>query len=72
MNQETRILNYMRDFGSITPKDAIMDLGVYRLASRISNLKKRGYRISMELEKGTNRYGEGMRYARYRLEDENE
>lgn len=72
MNQETRILNYMRDFGSITPLDAMREFGIMRLASRISDLKKRGYRISREFEKGTNKYGESTKYARYRLEDENE
>lgn len=70
MNQEQRILNYMKDFGSITPLDAMREFGIMRLASRISDLKKRGYKISREFEKSVNRYGEHTKYARYKLEEE--
>lgn len=38
--QTERVLDYMRRHGSITTLDAILDLGVLRLASRISELKK--------------------------------
>lgn len=69
MNQEQRILKYMHDFGSITPLDAMREFGIMRLASRISDLKRRGYQITREFEKGTNRYGEHTKYARYRLEE---
>ena len=70
MNQEQRVLNYMKDFGSITPLDAMREFGIMRLASRISDLKKRGYKISKEFEKSVNRYGEHTKYARYKLEEE--
>lgn len=70
MNQEQRILNYMKDFGSITPLDAMREFGIMRLASRISDLKKQGYKISREYEKSVNRYGEHTKYARYKLEEE--
>ena len=70
MNQEQRILNYMKYFGSITPLDAMREFGIMRLASRISDLKKRGYKISREYEKSVNRYGEHTKYARYKLEEE--
>ena len=70
MNQETRIINYMRDFGSITALDAMKDLGCMRLASRISDLRARGFQIEREMETGTNRYGEKTSYARYRLKEE--
>lgn len=40
--QNQRILDYIRDFGSITQLDALQDLGVMRLASRISDLRKQG------------------------------
>jgi hypothetical protein len=71
MNQEKRILKYIDDFGSITPLEAMADLGVMRLASRISDLKRRGIKIVSEWEKGTNRYGEKTKYKRYRrMEDE--
>lgn len=67
MNQEKRILEYMEEFGSITPLEALKDLGIMRLASRISDLKSRGYNIIMEYERGVNRFGEKTKYARYRL-----
>lgn len=34
-NQCKLILQYMKDHGTITPADAIRDLGVYRLGARI-------------------------------------
>ena len=73
MNQEQRIIKYMQDFGSITALDAMKDLGIMRLASRISDLKHRGYKITREYEKSINRYGELTKYARYSLkENDNE
>ena len=68
MTQKDRILKYLRDFGSITPLDAMADLGCMRLASRISELKGEGYAIRKEMEKGRNRYGQKTSYARYSLE----
>lgn len=72
MNQEQRILDYMREFGSITALDAMREFGIMRLASRISDLKKRGYHITKEFEKGLNRYGEHTKYARYELKEDNQ
>lgn len=63
-----KILRHLRDYGSISSKEAINEYGIYRLASRISDLKKRGYIISTEMETGKNRYGEATHYAVYRLE----
>ena len=68
-SQVDRVYKYMKDFGSITQLDAIRDLGVMRLASRISDLRQSGIVIVREMETGINRYGEKTSYARYRLED---
>lgn len=57
----------MNDFGSITPVQAMKDLGVMRLAARISDLEAEGWQIEHERETGENRYGEKTTYARYRL-----
>ena len=62
-----RIIKYIDDFGSITSRDAINDLGVYRLASRISELKKDGYPIVSKVEPVKNRYGEKCRIKRYSM-----
>ena len=64
-----RILQYMHDFGSITPVEAMSDLGVMRLAARISDLKDEGHNITRRLVKKKNRYGEPVRFAEYRLEE---
>lgn len=65
-----RVLKYMHDFGSINPQQAIADLGVYRLASRISDLKKGGCCIRKRMVKGKNRYGEVTHFAEYSLMEE--
>nr|DAU66711.1 MAG TPA: helix-turn-helix domain protein [Caudoviricetes sp.] len=62
-----RIIKYMTDFGSITSLEAMQDLGCMRLASRICDLKKDGFKIEKNIEKSKNRYGEKISYARYTL-----
>lgn len=66
-SQNQRILEYMARYGSITHLEAEKDLGVMRLASRICDLKMRGYPIHSNMEIVTNRYGEKCRIKRYRL-----
>lgn len=67
MTQTERVQQYMRDFGSITQLDAIRDLGVMWLASRINDMKRQGVRVVKTMESAKNRYGEKTSYARYRL-----
>ena len=67
LTQCMKIVKYMNDFGSITPAQAMKDLGVMRLAARISDLEAEGWQIEHERETGENRYGEKTTYARYRL-----
>lgn len=69
--QTERVLDYINDFGSITQMDAFKDLGVMRLASRISDLKKMGYPITSKVEAVKNRYGENCYIKRYSLEESN-
>lgn len=68
ITQCDRILNYMSEFGSITQLEALRDLGCFRLASRINDLKKKGYKIRREMVDVNNRYGEVVQIARYRFE----
>ena len=68
MTQNERILRHLRDNGSITPLDALSEYGIMRLASRISDLRNRGYDISREMVQGRNRYGEATRYQGIRLQ----
>lgn len=67
MTQCERVLRHLEDFGSITSAEAISEYGVYRLASRISDLKKQGVPIEKEMVSGKNRYGEPTSFARYSL-----
>ena len=67
MTQNERVMKYMQDYGSITQIEALRDLGVMRLASRISDLKKDGVDIVSETEAVNNRYGEKVNISRYRL-----
>lgn len=68
--QRQRVLDYMHDFGSITQHQASLDLGVSRLASRVSELKKMGYPIVSEFVPVKNRYGETCHIKRYRVEEQ--
>lgn len=67
MTQAERVLEYIAEFGSITQLDALKDLGVMRLASRISDLKRDGVPIRSEVEPVKNRYGETSYIKRYSL-----
>ena len=70
MTQCERIVKYMEDFGSITSAETMQDLGVYRLASRICDLKQAGHKIKSVTESSNNRYCEKTRYSRYSFESE--
>lgn len=68
--QNERILAYMKDFGGITQFDALRDLGVMRLASRISDMRSHGIDIISETIEVKNRYGEKCHIKRYSLREE--
>ena len=65
--QAERVLAYMIEHGSVTQFEALKDLGVLRLASRISELRKKKYEIEGQMVKVENRYGEICRVKRYSL-----
>lgn len=65
--QNQRIIDYMNEFGSITQIQALNDLGVMRLASRISDLRRLGYEIQSTVIPIKNRYGESCYIKRYSL-----
>ena len=71
MTQCERVLQYMQDFGSINPMQALSDLSVMRLASRVSDLRQAGYQIDRQIVTAKNRYGEPVHFAEYRLVEEN-
>ena len=67
LTQCMKIVKYMTDFGSITPVQAMQDLGVMRLSARINDLENDGWEIQHDRETGRNRYGEKTNYSRYSL-----
>lgn len=69
ISQKQRIINYIREFGSITSYEAYADLGITQLGARIDQLKKEGYEFRTEWESSTNRFGERTDYKRYYLVD---
>lgn len=69
--QHDRIINYLKAFGSITPMEAFMDLGITKLATRVSEMRRLGFEFDQEMEESTNRYGEIVRYMRYSLPKNN-
>ena len=67
VTQCDKILAYIREHGSITPLDALREFGCMRLASRMSDLKGRGYNVKSTMETSKNQYGEPVSYARYTI-----
>lgn len=64
--QGQRIIQYMKDFGSITRVEAMSELGIANLPAVIDILRHRkGYNIeTLEIE-SLNRYGQKITYAKY-------
>lgn len=69
IKQTERVLAYIKEFGSITQMEALRDLGIMRLASRISDLKRQGYQVISTTEAVTNRFGEKCHIKRYSLKE---
>ena len=66
-----RVLDYIRENGSITPLDAIREFGITRLAAVIYKLKNIwGIQIETHYETARDRFGEYSRYARYTFPEE--
>jgi hypothetical protein len=67
MSQADRLESYLSAQQSITPLPAWSELGIYRLASCVHILKKKGRKINVELVKVSNQFGESCRVAQYSL-----
>ena len=62
---EERILNHLKEYGSITSWDAIKEYGCTRLSHYIWLLRKQGYRITDTIIPTLNKYGEKTHYKKY-------
>lgn len=67
MTQCEKVLEYMKDFGSITPLEAMQDIGCMRLAARIADLREQGHPIGRRMKTSKNRYGRDVSFAEYYL-----
>lgn len=65
--QNKRVLDYLSEHGSITQIEALTELGIMRLASRVSDLKTLGYPITGEMVVVKNRFNEECHVKRYRM-----
>ena len=63
--QAQRVLDYIRKHGSITQIQALQEIGVMRLASRVSDLRKQGFDIKGETVAVKNRFEETCYVKRY-------
>lgn len=70
--QQERIVQYMKRFGKITPLDAFRDLGITKLATRVSELKAEGYEFDQRRVSTENRFNETVTYMEYKLKSEPE
>lgn len=70
MTQAERIEAYINKYGSISPMEAFADLGITKLATRVSEMKKDGYVFEQEYIESKNRFGESVYYMRYSFPNE--
>ena len=70
LTQCERVIRHLNDFGTITSREAMMEYGIFRLASRISDLNKQGYKFDVTFKSEKNRYGEPTSFAVYRIKEQ--
>lgn len=51
------VLEFLKDYGSINERQALIELGVKRLSARINNIKEEGYTVTTKLKKVEKRSG---------------
>lgn len=67
ITQRDRVIQFMREHGSITAYKAFTEIGCTQLSARICELEAEGYVFDKELIKTKNRYGDNTHYYKYRL-----
>ena len=67
MSQTLQILEYMKAHGSITPLEALENIGCFRLGARIWELKDMGFPVA-----GTMVSENGKRFKRYYMKSRSE
>lgn len=69
MKSTERLLDWFRRVGAINPMQAWSELGIYRLAARINDLRRDGYNIQSAFMNVKNRYGDNCHVAVYSLDE---
>lgn len=69
INQRQKIINHIRQYGSLTSFEAYTKLGITQLATRISELEEQGYKFKKEWDSRKNQAGEIKYFKRYYLAD---
>lgn len=67
MTQQERIIKYLENHVAITPFEAFQELGITKLATRISELRRSGVQFDQQMVTKVNRYGEKVQYMEYSL-----
>ena len=62
--QPAKVLRYLHRHKTITPREALQDLNVYRLSDAIKKLRDRGWSITTQMRKNPET---GSQYGVYRL-----
>jgi len=70
MTQAERVKYWLENIGPITPLEAWTELGIYRVASPIHDLRETGMKIENVTETVLNRFGKKVTFAKYQLEKE--
>ena len=65
MTQKEKVLRHIREYGSITPLEAMREYGIMRLGARIADIEADGIKIEHGRISVKNRFGEKVSVSRY-------
>lgn len=65
MNKTEKVLNHLKEHGSITSWEAIKLYACTRLSAVIFNLRNKGYHIISEPVSFVDKYGDKSQFAKY-------
>ena len=69
--QKELILKYLHEYGTITPMEAFSHLGITKLATRVSEMRRYdGVKFHIEPVTKDGKYGRKITYAKYSLLEE--
>ncbi len=70
VSQKKAVLAHLKQYGRITPLEALRLYGCYRLSSVVYRLRNDGHKITTAYRAGVGKLGEAVNYAEYRIEGE--